>query len=98
MQGAASGSGTSLAELMAARKEDRNSLGAHREQMQAHVQGLRCLQSSRPSTATPKTTRAVEPQGDGAGDNIPLRLVMDAMSCELSVPRATLMLRLRQHH
>ena len=61
MQDAASGSGKSLAELMAARKEQRKGLGAHREQIQAHVQRLRCLQSSRPSTATPKTTRAVLP-------------------------------------
>ena len=57
MQGAASGN-SSFSELMAARKEQqRNGLASHREQLQARVQDLRRLQSSRPPTATPKTIR-----------------------------------------
>ena len=96
MQGAASGS-TSFSKLIAKREEQKKeSLGAHREQMQAHVQGLRRRQSSLPPTATPTTTRSVEPQDGGAGEEIQIRLVMDTKSCELFLLCVARMARVRQ--
>ena len=87
MQVSASGS-TGLSKLLAAREERKEKVGDHRKRLQERVQGMRLQRSQPPVSATPTTTRAVEPQGGGAGEDIQVHLVRETKRCELSLPRS----------